>query len=506
MHPFQFQLWDFARRHPIPGRPIRFLAEMATRSYDQDYRRKLRRERADLLPADRYERPLECSTQVFVVTDPRADPDELIGARLLLNHLRIPYRCIDLTQWSAPSFPIVDGSILLLLCESSREPLARLQPFVSASNVLCAGQEAWSFKDLMPWNQGLLSARGASIIRFLMEAAAIPLFTGMLPARAALRLDDVAGRGLSAYLPPILKHGWKPNLGLFTDEVARADAAVRKALADQNREGWIETSPHAFSANDFIFFDFPNDRPWNEAEFQKRWNRVMKQFQEWSLPPSSVLNVHFHALSRICLPVLAAEGIRFHYSELALDQTDVEPGPHILPSGDPTATTGFTGNKDFLQIYSGDSTLNCNQPASLYDFLMHVKLSGQPFQSVERLLQRLRLTLNCGFASFVTTHEYLLSRLPLSTQAALWNQVDDGLPSLFPGPVKKVSMGELGRHCSDHTSTVVESVHQAGPGRWAIRLSGSSSGASCLVVFEKGKCREIPIPAFNTAYQVDFTL
>jgi hypothetical protein len=520
MKSIKFLLWDFARRHPILGRPIRFLAKIATRNFDGSYRRQLKRHKTALLPTDRYERPLECPTQVFIVTDQDADPDDLAGARLLLNHLRIPYRFVELEHSPAPSFPMTDGSILLLLCDRPWQALSRLQSFGPSCKVLCVDAEEWPhtnmdrhlyhlqarFKDLLPWNQGLLSPLAASVVRLLMDAATIPLFTGMLPARVALRLDDIAGRRFNDYLLPILKNGWKPNLGLFTDDVARADSGVRKVLADQSREGWLETSPHAFSANDFIFFDFPHGRPWNEGEFLNRWNRVKRQFQDWSLPLSPVLNVHFHALSRVCLPVLAEEGIRFHYSELALDQTGVAPGPQCLPSGDPMAATGSLGNKDFLQIYSGHSTLNCNQPASLYDFLMHVKLSNQPLQSVERLLERLRLTLHCGFASFVTTHEYLLAGLPRPIQQTLWDQVNSGLSSLFPGSVQKISMGELGRHCSDHTVTIVESVRQAGSGRWTVQLSGSSSGTSCLVVFEKGRCREIPIPAFETAHRMDITL
>jgi len=276
-------------------------------------------------------------------------------------------------------------------------------------------------------------------------------------------------------------------------------------LAGEAREGRLEISPHAFSANDFIFFDYPRGLPYTENAFKDRWKRVKQMLASRSLPLSPVLNAHFHALSSVCLPVLAQEGVRFQYGELALDKTIREPDARFLPSGDPTATTGQFGD-GLLYIYSGDSTLSCNQPVSLYDFLMHVKKPNALEEAAKRLLHRLRLTLNCGFASFVTTHEYLLQQFPESFHRALWVEVDARSQSLFAGPLQKVSMAALGRACLDHTSVVVDSVESVKDGLWKVQLSGQGAGQGALSIFHKGRCVTQPIAAFNKTWIMDIRL
>src|SRR5206468_7107355 len=195
-------------------------------------------------------------------------------------------------------------------------------------------------------------------------------------------------------------------------------------------------------------------------------------FQQWGFPLSPVLNTHFHTLSACAQPILAEAGIKYFYSELAPDSVSRQPSPRYYPSGDPTLTTGQPGNPAIQQIYSGDSTSDCNQPSSLYDFMMHtdaVRTAGA------RVLDRLRLTLNSGFASFITTHEYLFRGLDRSFSESLWNAVNSTLDELTNSPVEKVSMSTLGDACREHTNVEIVSVTKKSTSCWTVELRGSSA-------------------------------
>src|SRR5689334_7067405 len=88
----KFFLWDFARRYPTLGQPVRAMAVLATRNTEESYKADLARRGKTILPKDRYERPIDCPTGVLVLTDRHTTADHVDGLRLFLNHLRIPYR------------------------------------------------------------------------------------------------------------------------------------------------------------------------------------------------------------------------------------------------------------------------------------------------------------------------------------------------------------------------------------------------------------------------------
>src|SRR5439155_2126986 len=136
-------------------------------------------------------------------------------------------------------------------------------------------------------------------------------------------------------------------------------------LSSWARERLIDVSPHAFTANDFLFFDYPRGIPFSKIEFDAKWRQATTLFQQWGFPLSPVLNTHFHTLSACAQPMLGEAGIKYFYSELAPDSVSRQPSPRYYPSGDPTLTTGQPGNPAIQQIYSGDSTSDCNQPSSL---------------------------------------------------------------------------------------------------------------------------------------------
>src|SRR5206468_11636970 len=131
----------------------------------------------------------------------------------------------------------------------------------------------------------------------------------MLPALIALRLDDVAGENLNTYMVPMLDRGWKPNVGVFLKEMHEREPRIHTRLSSWARERLIDVSPHAFTANDFLFFDYPRGIPFSKIEFDAKWRQATTLFQQWGFPLSPVLNTHFHTLSACAQPILAEAGI-----------------------------------------------------------------------------------------------------------------------------------------------------------------------------------------------------
>lgn len=488
-HRIKFGVWNLARRNPAIASPIKMLGLIATKTVATEYQKTLEQGKEEFIPLNRYLRKSDSPTQVVVITPTDRDSDDFLGLGLFLSHLRIPYRRVAIQNADSVK------ADLILTYGISLDQLPR-QLF----DVAVAIEEPARF---LPFRDGLRSNYTIRFISKILSFLRKPLITGMMPSRVALRVDDVAGESIEHYLPPALARGWKPNLGIFISDFNGSDTTKVSWLSQMSREGKVDFSPHAFTPSEFIFFDYPRGCAYSEADFRARWETASQCFIDWNFPVSSVLNTHFHCLSSMALKVLETTGVKYFFSEIALDSVGRIPSPAYLPSGDPTLTTGTVGTGSLLQIYSGDSTLDINQPSSLCDFMMHLKGESPAQEAAHRALSRLELTLNTGFASFITSHEYLLSSYPRTTHDMLWDYVEKKLNFFSRSEVRKVSMVELGDICWDHTHTCVENVREVASNRWIVRLSGKGNGACPLTVFWNQRFIDIPVPSFNGEIEIE---
>jgi hypothetical protein len=471
-HRVKFGLWDFARQNPRLGAPIRHLGRMVMSGADAHHRRQLEALSHEIMPTDRYCRPAAVATQVWVVTD-GARPDDLRGLRLWLNHLRIPYR-----QGPAEECAIHGKDLALIL-----NPTARPVVGGEAAVLDFVGRYGPAAR-LLPHQDGLRSEFAAALLVRLRTGLRHPLVTGMLPSGIALRLDDVNGKGLRDYLAPILAHGWRPNLGLFLDAFAGNDHPERVWLAELAQTGAVSLSPHAFAENRLIFFDLAWHRAYEPDEFAAIWDRVSGIMRANGLPVSPVINAHFHAMCGNAAAILANEGMRFYFSEYALGSHTLVPGPHHWPSGDPVLSTGRLHPSGLVQISAGDSMGSLWNPQSQYDFMMHVA-PGDVESCAERVVRRLRLSLQCGFPAYVTSHESLLvAQLDRDGCERLWDAVDMGLGETATA---KVGLDHLGERCLDHRNAIIWSVGMDGKGEIQVELRGDSGGHAPLRVLGAGE-------------------
>lgn len=516
LHGLKFSLWDFARRHPNLGRPIRLAGKLATRRDVRSYHRSLSALADEVLPEDRYLRPPDAATQAFVAHGPFSGTRGVNdGLGLLLNHLRIPYRRLDTEAFFREKGRGVPEGCGVLFYEGEEEPPSWVLQggygfavvVFGCSDRMLAGDHETLCSDpvemkraagrvllvrggsrrFLPARDGLRSPFSAAFIEALLKVIQRPLVTGMMPPQVGLRLDDVTGQNGLDYLPAMLQAGWRPNLGVFTEEMSQADSSVIRCASDLAHQGEVDLSPHGLSANRFLFFDYPHGREYTREEFRDRWNQAMTLFEQWRFPLSQVVNAHFHTISKSCLEMFEKEGVRYYFSEKPPGSMLPHPDQVFLPAGDPTCTTGQDWNRSLVQIYSGDNSVACMQKDSLYDFMMHADFNRKERHPALRIMSRLKLSLWCGFSSFITTHEYLLSSLHQQQQEALWGEVNESLNSMGPFRViNSVNLSTIGENCYNHTNTHIQSVGTVGD-RMVVTMTGHSIGRPSLGVFRQGR-------------------
>ena len=493
-HRLKFALWDFSRRHPAPGAAIRAVGKVLMGGADKARRNHYAAALPAVLPDDEYRRDRDVPTQAWLLSPPGHDLDRA-GAAMLLNHLRIPYRTGDLGT------AMVHAAVVFVAGYAWADVVQMRNRLNPSTLIVCFhddsarvqgadGIQVWGLaRRLLPHLDGLRSDFAAAVIRGLRDGLQVPLVTGKFAPLVGLRIDDVEGHGLETWLPAMLAHGWRPNLGLFINGFAAGDNPATPSLAAHCRDQRCDVSPHAFDAATFLFFDYPWGRPYSRNAFSERWRQAQSCLARNNLPLSPVLNTHFHVLSRTAADMLAPEGIEYFFSELALDGMNPQPDRGNWPSGDATLCTGRTDASGIYQLSSGDYILDVMQPRSNYDFMMHGGEEG-PDKARARIKRRLTLSLDCGFPAYITTHEYFFGAWPdAASHDGLWASVDDDLSGTGWGNVRKVPLKDIARSAKTARCSKIVAVSTEAN---ALKVTISGAGGDHLTILGCGRAITVP--------------
>jgi hypothetical protein len=482
-HRFKFALWDFARLHPALAKPIRWAGAKAMQGADDRLRARLGERLASIMPPDDYARPHDVPAQAWILED-GADQDDLLGAALLLNHLRVPFRKGPLSALEGAA----REQTVLVLDPSSRGQTGLDGDFQVLAFTGGAGR-------LLPHRDGLRSDFAAAILGEIRRGARRPLLLGLAPPEAALRIDDIRGLGIEDWLTPMLAHGWRPNLGLFLDAFAEGSNPCASWLAELAKDGLADITPHAFAENDLIYFDLPWGRPYGEREFLARWSRAEEIMARNGFPLSATLNPHFHVLGRRAAEILAGKGAHYWFGEFALDTQDNLPDAGNWPSGDPLHCTGRLDASGIFQLCAGDNMATLMNKGSIYDFLMQIK-TGDVERAAERAIRRLSLSLACGFPAYLIVHEFMLCQaLDRKGHETLWPIIDRALPK-----AAKVSMNMLGARFRARRLSRIQSVASVENGL-SIGFTGENDGHdSVRLVLPGGRERDLDVPAYGGSF------
>ena len=80
-------------------------------------------------------------------------------------------------------------------------------------------QKDFSAEEFLPYREGLRSERASQVISALIKQEQVLIMSCFLPPLVGLRVDDVRGMNTRGWLDIILGFGWRPNLGIFINDV-----------------------------------------------------------------------------------------------------------------------------------------------------------------------------------------------------------------------------------------------------------------------------------------------
>jgi hypothetical protein len=144
----------------------------------------------------------------------------------------------------------------------------------------------------------------------IVWAARKPFMMKAMPPFVTMRVDDCCGWENFKWIEIANKHGYIPNVGLFTECISKSDVTSMKQFFEKNM---AEFSPHAYAGDpdrSLIYYQH-NKQEYSEEELSLRFQKLDEQFDGWGIRMSSVLNPHFEEVGKNTMPFLRARKILY---------------------------------------------------------------------------------------------------------------------------------------------------------------------------------------------------
>jgi hypothetical protein len=194
-----------------------------------------------------------------------------------------------------------------VLAGAAGKPLLVAAPFGSGRAVQFSTYD-W----VQPAVKGKLYGLDDLVWRSLVWAARKPFVMRGMPRYLVMRVDDVSGFGIESnrhlgWVETVNRHGLKPWLGVFIDDM-REDAEATRRLAGFTREELVTASPHARRWSSFFYLDEPlrNDdrqrnvtgRPWPDEKMAANFAEAGQFFRANGIVMGKVVLPHFYEFAR----------------------------------------------------------------------------------------------------------------------------------------------------------------------------------------------------------------
>ena len=114
------------------------------------------------------------------------------------------------------------------------------------------------------------------------------------------------------------------------------------------------------------------------------------------------------------------------------------------------------------------------------------------------------MSLSTGFASFFTSHEYLINNLSSEDLLILFDKIERYIDNNKFKPTK-TNLTEIGRTCENHTNIIIYSI-QKKDSKYSIKLKGKSNGNFYLTYFNKCKMKRLICQSFEGENIVELPL
>lgn len=339
--------------------------------------------------------------------------------------------------------------------------------------------------------------------RAIVWAARKPFVAQMMPPYVTIRVDDGRGRHDFRYTGVMNRHGYRPMISCFLDLVP--DEVV-PYMRERFMAGQVEWDAHAFDYYKLIPFDFGIGE-YSDGELKGIFERVDQWYDERGLRPPRRAAFHWGEVGVRVLPYLKARGRTFVYSTYHLGQVKWERlFPNWWPYGlnslfydyipeDPEMyNIGAMLPRHLVEpdVLTGCTTWAGDNPANDMD------------KAAERAAGSVRLALDSGFFSEITTHEQKFGVLSLE-EIDRWLSLVAQRTDRFD--VRGVGHDEAAEYTRARDESWIAAASTPDGRAVTLSLDGKASVDLELAVFENDGDgvvrRRESVPAFDGKVRVD---
>jgi hypothetical protein len=334
----------------------------------------------------------------------------------------------------------------------------------------------------------------------IVWAARKPFVMMAMPPFVTARIDDASGSGCHnlinsesaafsfRYIDALNRHGYIPNIGLFTDDVTDEDAKVLKRKFDQRR---AQFSAHAWTETRHIYINRVRAGKgtqmveFNSEDLRQRFDKLDQKFAKWGIKPSKTVNSHCFSPGTNALPFLKERGETFMMFCGKFGKDYYDPSAFawgLKPYGDPGFTCDYMpDHPDFFNAQahpykvSRDGKVNDADIDILYGNTTFAKES--PTNRLARAAQRgaeaIRLGLDSLFFGCLFAHEQRIASLTVGE----WEQVlsdIDRITSQWDRTFK--SYDYISEYAKSRFDTkIAEASYDASAGKIRLKMVGKST-------------------------------
>jgi hypothetical protein len=398
------------------------------------------------------------------------------------------------------------------------------EPFVAVTTHGQGHAVQWGSYDWMSHSiKGPVYGLDDLVWRSIVWAARKPFVMQGLPPFVTMRVDDVSDP--FEWIDTVNEFGIKPWTGLFLHEIDDTEAAELSSLVNA---GLATASVHAFTYDDFFYFDPSTGADWPDNIMADYYLEATQWHITYSIPVAKIVVPHYYELGTNAFSGLSNWGVEFV-------ATEIEPG-QILP-GSPWIMNGpyrlYEAGLAGPEWISGAS-----RPLYYADFITvpnHPEFNGQFFNclteirddggyewypsndvsgTIGRGTRQTKRALDSMVLATLFTHGYYIHGGygggpyydPIS--ADNWRAILQGITSnLEPYDPIYVTLDDACQYVrAMYTSDVTDAVYDQASGQLTIDLEGYTDLQTMLYLFieEDDQIQDllVDVPSFSGSTQV----
>ena len=356
--------------------------------------------------------------------------------------------------------------------------------------------------------KGPMYALDDEVWRGLAWAARKPFVMQALPPLVTMRVDDVASP--AGWVPAAVTAGFKPWLGLFTDNINSTEANLIRTWIN---DGDATAAIHAFSTNSYFYFDDTGGQNWPDATIAANYAAGTAWHTANNIPISKYVVPHHYEIGSNAFGGLAAWGVQFIGVPMNPGQIEdsdwIMNGPYRrYETGRSYATDPFY-YADFLTVPGHDEFagqfFNCLTEIRDVAGYEWYPIPSDVNTSVLRGTRQLRRALDNLAIATLFTHEYNIDPIP----SAQWQAMLGGITADVAGYAPRyVTMDYACQYArAQHTSSISASTYDPVQQRLTTTLVGQTDLVTDFYVFtddgDTVMSNFVSVPAFNGATVVN---